>query len=151
MYLRFMIRTFVIQCLWGLAVFFVCFISNLAFSQGNKSPNPHSIVISAHAMVEILSYDDSLHAFAISSLKVAGQGPLYATPESLAKAIPALSLDRLRRSPNSVLTQEFMTDEKLVIFAPSIGETPKSTASKLNNKSGLDNKPIRNPASIDGN
>jgi hypothetical protein len=93
-------------------------------------PVPRAFPMKSKEMVEVLSYDPVKKVYAISNLTYWGQGPIYVTPEDLAKAIPTLNLDRILRDPNSILTNQYLTDRPMMIKVPSVWPSDKSTSKK---------------------
>jgi hypothetical protein len=77
------------------------------------------------AMFNIDSYDPVTQTYALTYLKYPAQGPLVTTPEYLAQAIPAIKLERLKRSPDSVVSQQYQTDQTLYLLMPEAIEARK--------------------------
>lgn len=81
------------------------------------------------AMFNIDSYDPVSQTYSLTYLKYPAQGPLVTTPEFLAKAIPSINLDRIKRSPGSVVDQQFQTDQTLYLLMPEAIEARKKKLS----------------------
>ena len=70
------------------------------------------------ATITIDSYDPETKTYELTYLEFPAQGPLITTAAHLAKSIKAINLERIKRNPTSVLTNQFTTDKDLVLLLP---------------------------------
>jgi hypothetical protein len=90
------------------------------------------IPVQAPLTVEIKSYDKAHRLYEVVEAKMEGQGPWYATASSLAKAIDAIQLKKIRRNPSSIVGNEYTTDHVLVLLPPDVIRPDAMSAPKSN-------------------
>jgi hypothetical protein len=94
------------------------------------------------AMFNIDSYDPVSQTYELTYLKYPAQGPLITTPEYLAQAIPTIKLERIQRSPDAVINQQYQTDKTLYLLMPeAIEERKKALNPGAPEKTKADSKP----------
>ncbi|HMN67502.1 MAG TPA: hypothetical protein PKC28_03090 [Bdellovibrionales bacterium] len=83
------------------------------------------VPMDANTLVEIEAYLQKENVFEITEVENPGQGRWYATAENLVKAVPALKLDRVKKDPNSIVKNQYKTDNVMMIL-PELPEPKKS-------------------------
>ena len=73
--------------------------------------------MSKGSLIEVEDYIAETNFYEIKDVVYYGQGPWYTTPEQLARAVHALSLDRITRQPLSVVNNQYTTDEVMMLAA----------------------------------
>jgi hypothetical protein len=86
--------------------------------------------IDAKTLVEIDSFDPKTRTYELVAVEFPGQGPLVVTSEELARIIPTLSLDRLKRDPEQVLHNQYTIDKQAKLLTPEQVEKRKQLSLK---------------------
>ncbi len=79
--------------------------------------SPLIFPMSANTLIEVEAYDAQTKFYQIKDVVLYGQGPWYTTAVQLAKAVHALNLARITRSPTSVVLNQYTTDEVMMVAA----------------------------------
>ncbi len=66
--------------------------------------------------IVIKSYDPVTQTYEIEDTTYPAQGPLIVTPEVLKKCVEAISLDKIRRDPTSVIGNNYVTDKWMFLL-----------------------------------
>lgn len=66
--------------------------------------------------IEIKAYDSGTHSYQVVVLDDPTPEAIYATPESVAKAIHSLNPDSMKADPKDIVGSRYNTDEGLVIL-----------------------------------
>jgi hypothetical protein len=140
-----------IRSLTSLLIQFVLILSiqpfvsfSLAFAKDEKSPVSH---VDSHEYegrllpgtnIEFTSYDKESNTFKVvwADYPNMGKTQLFATPESVVKAITSLNLKIIKAKPNSILGTIYSVDKDLVLIAPNVvRDDPKFATVRLKLKS----------------
>jgi hypothetical protein len=103
----------------------IFFITLIAVST-HAATKDESYSIAASSMIEISAFDQDSQTYELVFLKYPKQGPFIATAESLANAVKAISLNKIMRSPSSVLGAQYMTDGKIELLTDAQMDSRKS-------------------------
>ena len=66
-------------------------------------------------LVKILSYDVALHTYEVTKVEDPTVVRIFTTPANLAKAVPGLNLEVLKRSPATIVGRTFELDHELIL------------------------------------
>lgn len=97
----------------GLTPVFTLGGKNTRKMHNTVSKNGSDLPISSGTLIEILSYDSKTKTFEIQAAALPGEGESWVTPEALAEAAEAASLDRLLKDPKSFVGQQFQIKKDL--------------------------------------
>jgi hypothetical protein len=81
-----------------------------------STERPSGTYIENHQKIEINSYEPLTSAFEVTDLKNYGQGPFFATAESLSKALPGVSVESLLQEPKGFIGRRFKLRADLPIM-----------------------------------
>ena len=110
----------VTKLIWAPLFCLLCLLSNPA-----HAGEEHTYPMAAKTLIKIDSFDATSQTYEVVMVQLWGQGPLIATPEEVAGAIEALNIDNLNRSPSSIVGNQYMTDNKMMLLPPSFVEARK--------------------------
>jgi hypothetical protein len=79
--------------------------------------SPLIFPMSANTLIEVEAYDAQTKFYQIKDVVLYGQGPWHTTAAQLAKAVHALNLARITRSPTSIVLNQYTTDEIMMVAA----------------------------------
>lgn len=103
------------------------------------SKNGSDLPISSGTLIEILSYDPKTKTFEIQAAALPGEGESWVTPEALAEASEAASLDRLLKDPKSFVGQQFQIKRELPTLFDEERDSRSSPTSSENQKKNTSN------------
>lgn len=82
-------------------------------------PEPGKVPMhKSQVLIEVGSYQESSNTYEIIDVKLRGQGPFYATMDDLVKSVPSLKMDRLKKNPQSIVSNQYQIDVPLRLLAP---------------------------------
>lgn len=81
----------------------------------------------AGTLIVIDSYDEKSQTYEVSSVTLPGEDASIATPEGVALSVEAVDINRLLRSPNSIVGSQYQ------IKKPLRGLTDKELAARIKN------------------
>lgn len=91
--------------------------------------------------IEIHSYDPETRTYDIKLIKYPRQGPFITTPEEVCKGISALNLERVLRSPSSIVGNQYTTDRTILLLPPKLVENRRPANLRAKHTGIQTNKP----------
>ena len=91
-------------------------------------PAEEASTMDAPSLFDVLSYDARLHVYEQESIEEPGVGPLYVTPEELARTVSAISLKKILKNPQSIVHHQYTNEKNMNLLDPEIVEAQKKAA-----------------------
>lgn len=84
----------------------------------SKSPWGTDLSIPKGTLIEILKYEVATDTFVIQSVAFPGEGESWVVPEALARAWKHEALEQMKKSPESLVGQQFQLNAELPTLFP---------------------------------
>lgn len=81
-----------------------------------EAPDPAILQLDPGEQIQVRAYHEDTDTYRIALPHNPTAAPMDVTPESLARAVKAVSLKRMRRDPSLVVGNEYVTDHYLVLL-----------------------------------